>query len=143
MTELIIGNEFGPKVTPLIKQAKYIICIAVFTWYWYPNQTGSEIQKFNNAIVAAAKKGVNVKVMANEQQTISILNRYNIKARKLETIRKVHVKLMLIDNHTAIFGSHNYTMGAFTTNYEVSIMTQNKGVVNRSRQFFNNLWPAL
>jgi len=143
MTETIIGKEFAEKVIPLIKKANYNINIVVYSWFWYPDQIGSAIQKFNNAIVGAAKKGINVKVMTNNYHTINILSQNKIQARKLETERKVHAKLMIIDRKTAILGSHNYTMNAFTLNYEVSIATQEKEVVNRLKQFFNNLWPGL
>ena len=139
--ETIIGKEFPKKVIPLIEQAKHVINIIVYSWWWYPDQIGSEIQKFNNTIINAAKKGVNVKVIANEWPTMAVLAKNGIKTKKLETKRKVHAKLMIIDNKTAILGSHNYTMGAFTTNYEISIITQDVEVVKRLRQFFNNLWP--
>lgn len=140
-TTTIIGKEFGPKITPLIQQAKNTIEIVVYSWWWYPDQVGSEIQKFNNAIINAAKKGVNIKVLANEYSTIAVLQQNKIKARELTTARKLHAKLMIIDGKTAILGSHNYTMGAFTLNYEISIITQDEEVVKRLRQFFNNLWP--
>lgn len=140
-TTPIIGKEFPIKVIPLIQQARHTIDIVVYSWWWYPDQIGSEIQKFNNAIINAAKKGVNVKVLANEYPTIAVLRQNKIKARELTTTRKLHAKLMIIDGKTAILGSHNYTMGAFTLNYEISIITQDKEVVKRLRQFFNNLWP--
>lgn len=140
-TTAIIGKEFPKKVIPLIQQAKNTIEIVVYCWWWYPDQIGSEIQKFNNAIINAVKEGVNVKVLANEQSTIAVLKQNKIKVRELTTTRKLHAKLMIIDGKTAILGSHNYTMGAFTLNYEVSIITQDKEIVKRLRQFFNNLWP--
>jgi len=138
----IIGNEFSEKVMPLIQQAKDTIDIIVYDWRWYPDQIGSAIQKFNNAIVVAAKKGVDVKAMTNDFPTIDILNKNKVKARKLTSSRKVHVKLMIIDGKTAVLGSHNYTMSAFTTNYEISIMTQEKEIVKRLKNFFTNLWPS-
>ena len=47
---------------------------------------------------------------------------------------------MIIDNEIAILGSHNYTMSAFTINYEVSVIIQDKEVVNRLKTYFENLW---
>lgn len=139
-TTTIIGREFPKKVIPLIQQAKNSIDIIVYDWRWYPDQIGSEIQKFNNAIVVAARKGVKVRAITNLEAVISILRGNKVEAKSLLSYRKVHVKNMLIDNELAIIGSHNYTMNAFTLNYEVSIITYNKGVVNRLRIFFDNLW---
>lgn len=141
--ETIIGKEFPEKVIPLIKQARETIDIVVYSWHWYPDQIGSGIQRFNNAIIDAVKKGVRIKVLANNHYTINILSQNKVKARKLETERKVHAKLMIIDGKIAILGSHNYSMSAFTTNYEVSVIIQEEEVVKRLRQFFNNLWPGL
>lgn len=141
-TEVIVGNEFADKTIPLIKEAKHTIDIVVFDWLWYPDQVGSKIQKFNNAIITAAKKGVNVKALTIPYTTIGILKQNNIKARKLETERKLHAKLMILDRKIAILGSHNYTMSAFTTNYEVSVILRDFEVVLRLRQFFYNIWPG-
>lgn len=138
----IIGKEFPEKVIPLIKAARHTIDIVVYSWWWYPDQIGSAIQRFNNAIVNAAKKGVNVKAMLNDYVTINALLQNKVKARTLETERKMHAKLMIIDNKIAILGSHNYSMSAFTLNYEVSVIIQEEKAVQRLRQFFNNLWPG-
>jgi len=140
MAKIIIGKEFGPTMIPLIKRTKDTIDIMVYSWYWYPDQIGSEIQKFNNAVIDAAKRGVKVKILANDYHTINVLLQNKVKAKKLKTKRKLHAKLMILDGKIAILGSHNYTMGAFATNYEVSITTQEKEVVNRLKQFFSNLW---
>jgi len=52
----------------------------------------------------------------------------------------MHTKLMLIDNEIAILGSHNYTMNAFTINYEVSVIIREKEVIERLKQYFDNIW---
>lgn len=139
-TELIIGKEFPQKVIPLIQQAKKSIDIIVYDWRWYSDQIGSDIQKFNNAIVVAKRKGIEVRAIVNSPNIASILNTSGITAKVFSSKRTLHVKNMLIDNETAIIGSHNYTMNAFTLNYEVSIITQKKEVVNRLRKFFDILW---
>jgi len=136
----IIGKEFGPKVTPLIKQAKHSINIIVYTWHWYPNQIGSEIQKFNNAIIDAAKKGKQVRVITNFPYINPILSQLGIKVKKTNSKKTIHTKLIIIDNKIVIIGSHNYTMNAFTINYEVSIIIQNQDFSERLNEYFNNLW---
>lgn len=140
MTITIIGAEFVKKVIPIIKTAKNTIDIIVYDWRWYPDQIGSRIQKFNNTIIDAKKRGIQVRAITNHQNVVDILKQNKIEAKKNFSSKKLHVKLMLIDNETAILGSHNYTMSAFTLNYEVSIATQEKEVVNRLKNFFENLW---
>lgn len=136
----IIGKEFGPKVTPLIEQAKHSIDIIVYDWRWYPDQLGSAIQKFNNAIINAAKKGKRVRVITNFTYINPILSQLNIKTKEISSKKTIHTKMMIIDNDIVILGSHNYTMNAFTINYEVSIIIQNQNFAERLDEYFNNLW---
>lgn len=139
-TKTIIGKEFGPKVIPLIKNAKHSIDIIVYDWRWYPDQIGSAIQKFNNAVIVAKKKGRKIRVITNLNNTVKILSENKVEAKQIFSARKVHVKLMIIDGKIAILGSHNYTMNAFTINYEVSVIIQKKEIVKRLQIFFENLW---
>lgn len=140
MIQIIIGKEFPNKVIPLIQQSKKSIDIIVYDWRWYPDQIGSIIQKFNNAIVIEARKGKKIRAIVNSPQILSILKENHIEAKKIDSYRKVHVKLMIIDDEIAILGSHNYSLSAFTLNYEISVIIHNKEVVNRLKTFFNNLW---
>jgi len=137
---LIIGNEFSKKVIPLIEQAKSSIFIIVYDWRWYPDQIGSAIQKFNNAIIASSRKGKKVKVITNRPYINKILLQLDIKTKKIHSKKTLHTKLMIIDNKIAILGSHNYTMNAFTINHEISIILQDEQIVKRLILYFENLW---
>lgn len=136
----IIGKEFANQVVPLIKAAKKNINIIVFDWRWYPDQIGSEIQRFNHALITARRKGVRIKAITNPFGTIAVLSKLKIEMRKPITKGLIHTKLMLIDGHTAILGSHNYTMNAFTINYEISVIIREKEAVERLKKYFDNIW---
>ena len=140
MTETIIGKEFADKVIPLIKNAKKSISIIIYDWRWYPDQIGSGIQKFNNAIINAHKKNINIKIITYSTHTLKTFSQFEILIVKLPSSRPIHTKLMIIDKKIAILGSHNYTMNAFTINYEVSVITQDENAVKRLNQYFSNLW---
>ena len=137
---IIIGKEFSNKVVPLVENAKRSISIIVYDWRWYPDQVGSAIQKFNNAILVSARKGKDVRVITNRPVESIVLEDFGIKIKKISTKRTLHTKLMIIDNEIAILGSHNYTMSAFTINHEVSLIIKNKEAVERLILYFNNLW---
>ena len=139
-TTTIIGKEFADKIIPLIEQAKKSIDIIVYDWKWYPDQIGSAIQRFNNAIVNASKKGKQIRAITNSPYINNILSELNIKTKKWSSRKTLHTKLTIIDNKIAILGSHNYTMNAFTINYEVSVIIQDEATVKRLNQYFNNLW---
>lgn len=139
-TLLIIGKEFAANVIPFIEQSKKTIDIVVFDWRWYPDQIGSAIQKFNNAIITQSKKNTKFRIITNCQNTLNILAQNGLKIKQWQSKKLLHTKLMIIDNEIVILGSHNYTMSAFTINYEVSVIIQDKEVVNRLRTYFESLW---
>lgn len=140
MTTTIIGKEFAGKVVPLIKDAKKNIDIIVYDWRFYPDQIGSEIQRFNHAIITANRKHIKIRGVTNSFTTISIFKKLNVEMRKPFTKGLMHTKLLLIDNKIAVLGSHNYTMNAFTINKEVSVIIDEKETVDRLQKYFNNLW---
>jgi len=139
-TETIIGKEFVNKVIPLIKEAKKSIDIIVYDWRWYPNQIGSAVQRFNNEIVNSKKRGKKIRVITDSFNLVNILKPLNFEIKKNVSKKTLHTKLMIIDSKTAILGSHNYTMNAFTINYEVSVIIQDEEVVKRLKTYFENIW---
>lgn len=138
--EAIIGREFPEKVIPLIDQAKNTIDVVVFDWRWYPQNPGSPVQLFNQAIARAIKRGVVVRAIANTPQIVSILNNIGARAKKLTTPHLVHAKIMIIDDQFLIIGSHNYTETAFLMNFEVSVIVEDEKTIKRVKEFFNNLY---
>ena len=136
----IIGDEFSKIVIPEIKNAKNSIKIIVFDWRWYPTQIGNPAQQFNQEIINAHRRGVEVLAITNIKETRRILNEAKIKAKNLISARILHPKIMIIDNQHLIIGSHNYTQNAFTTNYEASILIKNCPNIERYIQFFKNLY---
>ena len=139
----IIGKEFPNKVIPLIDQAKTSIDIVVFDWRWYPQNPGSPVQLFNQALVRAVRRGVKVRAIANNNEIISTLKNVGVEAKKLLTPKLVHVKLMVIDGQKVILGSHNYTESAFQMNYELSVLLDQVGPDNQFLEFFNNLYGTI
>ena len=138
--EAIIGKEFPEKVIPLIDSAKHSIDIVVFDWRWYPQDPGNSVQLFNQAIVRASRRGVKVRVIANNDEIVRVLKSVGIEAKKFITQKLIHCKLMIIDDEIAIVGSHNYTQSAFEMNYELSIIIKGRDEIQRIIQFFNNIF---
>ena len=136
----IIGKEFAGKVIPLIKSAQKTIDIIVYDWRFYPDQIGSEIQRFNQALIKANRMNIKIRAVTNSFSTISVFKKQKVQMKKPFTKGLMHTKLMIIDNEIAILGSHNYTMNAFTINNEVSVIIRDKEAVERLKKYFNNMW---
>ena len=138
--EPIIAGKFVEKVRPLIDEAVNTIDICVFDWRWYPQDPASAAQIFNAAVVRAARRGVQVRAIVNNQNVADILKECGAQTKKFVSAHLLHNKLMIIDGKTVITGSHNYTQSAFTANYELSVILNDIIGLGEIQTFFNNLW---
>lgn len=137
--EVIIGKQYPQKVIPLIDNAKKSIRIVVFDWRWYPYDASHPVQLFNQALIRAKRRGVQVSVIANATDIIDILKKEGIDAKKPPTPHLIHSKMIIIDDNILIIGSHNFTQSAFTMNHEVSIIIENDPNISECIKYFNNL----
>lgn len=138
--EPIIGGEFPSIVIPKIEQAQNSLDIVVFDWRWYPIQASNTVQRFNQAIVRALRRGVVVRVIADPPDLINRLNHLGAEARRLRHKKMVHCKYMNIDEKYVILGSHNYTQSAFHHNLELSVAIEIGPEDQRFQKFFESIW---
>jgi len=138
--QAIIGKDFPKIVIPLINNAKKNIKIVVFDWRWYPNDSSSPVQQFNQSLVSAVRRGVHIHAVANNNEIVGILQGVGIDAKKFVSKNIVHAKLMIIDDEIVVIGSHNYTQYAFTMNFEVSCVIDNAEIASEYAKFFNSLY---
>ena len=138
--ETIICKEYPKKVIPLIDNAKQSVRAVAFDWRWYDNDPGSSVQLFNQSIVRASKRGVQVKAISNFESVVSALVGCGCLSRKLDTTNLVHVKLIIIDEKIVVVGSHNFSDKAFTTNHEVSVFFEDVEVAKSLTKYFDELW---
>jgi len=136
----IIAQRFPKIVIPLIEAARHSIDIVVYDWRWYPTVGGSPVSQFNAAIVAAAKRGVAVRALVNNDGVVDRLRSHGIQARRLHSKRMLHTKMMMIDNTKIVLGSHNYTQHGFALNEEASVFFEMEMPVNDFWKYFNGLW---
>lgn len=142
MPQILIGKEFPQQVIPLIDLAKKSIEIIVFDWRWYSDDPGAACQLFNQAIVRAVRRGVTVRAIVNNDLILKTLKSVGVYAKKLVTKFLVHCKIMIIDSEVLIVGSHNYTLPAFTLNYEMSVILHDADSALVAQNFFNNLFKT-
>lgn len=142
LPQAIIAQRFPGIVIPLIEAAKYTIDIIVYDWRWYPSVGGSSVQQFNDSIVAAARRGVTVRALVNSDNIVFMLRQRGISARRLQSKRMLHTKMLLIDGTKLIIGSHNYTQHGFSLNEEASVFVEMSSADHEFSAYFSNLWGA-
>lgn len=138
--EAIIGAEYPKKVAQLVDSAKRTIDILTYDWRYYIDQPGHAVQQFNTAIVRAVNRGVQVRAVLNLPDLVPQLQKVGILARNLKDRRVLHTKMILIDGHILVIGSHNLTRNAFGSNIEASLAVELPESERRFQLFFDNLY---
>ena len=136
----IISKDFPKIVIPLIEGAKHSLDIIVFDWRFYKHDPASPVSLFNAAIARAARRGLEVKCLVQNDGVVDILKSMGCNARKLNSKKILHTKLIIIDKKRIILGSHNYTQHAFSSNHEASICVDLGSAENTFVEYFNNLF---
>lgn len=139
MVEVLIGRQYPLKLIEIIDQSKSSIKILMYDWRWYSHQPGSLIQKLNQSIIRARKRGVEVTALLNHGGIKDTLkeNKINVKVR--DSSKTMHIKLIIIDDQKMFLGSHNLSINAFHLNYEMSLFLDDIESVKKCLTFFNQL----
>jgi phosphatidylserine/phosphatidylglycerophosphate/cardiolipin synthase-like enzyme len=136
----IISKDFPRVVIPLIDSALYSIDIIVFDWRFYENDPANPVSLFNQAIARATKRGVKVRCLVQNDGVVHKLKEIGCLAKKLNSKRILHTKLLIIDRKRVVIGSHNYTQNAFSSNHEASILVKLKDDQDDLLEYFDNLF---
>jgi phosphatidylserine/phosphatidylglycerophosphate/cardiolipin synthase-like enzyme len=139
MQQIIIGREYPGIVTSLVKQSKQSIKILIYDWRWYGDEIGSTIQTFNNELLRACNRGVDVSVLVNNDYILPILKDTKINIQKVNTKKVMHIKMIIIDGKYLFLGSHNLTKNAFDLNHEISVLSDDVVSIAKCNNFFDSL----
>lgn len=137
MEKIIFGREYPAVVIKLVKDAQQSIKILMYVWMWYDGEIGASIQKFNNEIIQANLRGVDVTALVNLGNADDKLRQQKINVKRIYTTKIMHIKLVIVDDKYLLIGSHNFTKRAFDLNHEVSVFIDDPVSVDQCVKFFN------
>lgn len=140
--QLFVGREYPDVVIEAVENAKHSIKILMYDWRWYSHQPGARIQKLNQAIIRATRRGVSVRAVLNNGMILALLRQNGIDARIMNTARTMHIKLVIVDDALILLGSHNFSINAFELNHEMSVRSDDALVAARCVDFFNDIWVS-
>jgi phosphatidylserine/phosphatidylglycerophosphate/cardiolipin synthase-like enzyme len=93
-----------------------------------------DYKKFAKALKEASKDGVEVSIVY-EKSKLKFYKKINL----LKTKRKLHIKLAIIDNKFAIYGSANWKKESFEENYEIINITDDVEKIKRFQQIVEQI----
>ena len=136
---VIIGRKYPDEIINAVKGAKQSIQILIYDWRWYSNEPGARIQKFNQEILTAVRRGVQVVARLNNSFICAPLEAGGVDIQRVASKKTMHVKMVIVDGKEVFLGSHNLTKNAFELNHELSIATDEPEVLTECIAFFNSI----
>lgn len=119
------SNEVKKDIIHLLNNSHKTIDIAMYNFTY---------TKFNNILNKVIKNGVKI-TLINMKSKLKL----NKKIKLIKSKRKLHIKLAIIDNKFAIFGSANWKKKSFSENYEIINITDDKLKLKRFIEIFEEL----
>ncbi len=113
------------EIIELIQNAKSNIDIVIYN---------IDYKKFEKALRKASKDGVNISIMYEKSKL-----KFHKNIKLIKTKRKLHIKLAIIDNKFAIYGSANWKKESFEENYEIINITDEKEKIKKFQQIVEQI----
>ena len=149
--KVLTNEEFLPFAIQLIDSAKESIIISTFKAEMTTKPRGRRLMKLFDLVHKKAREGITVSFLISERENyghIPLTNFYavrelkanSVKVRHLKHGRLCHTKLIIVDNETAILGSHNLGIKSCHNNYEMSLYIDDPHIVAQMEEVFNVEW---
>ena len=141
--ELMFSPQDSPirkKIQPLIKRAEQRIDIAVF--YLTHKHITAEL-------IAAHLRGVEVRVILDATAATNGFTKHELLRAAGIPVKvegwggKMHMKSAMIDGHTVITGSMNWTTAGNDTNDENVVIVHDDALAAQYGEFFDTLWADI
>ncbi len=137
--EALFDRDLHPALLAAFAAATTRIDVVQYTLY----DSGS-VRELVDGLLAAAERGVAVRVLADEeaeatQDALDRLAAGGVDARLDDPDQTTHNKLVIVD-HTVFVGSHNWSSSAMDANHEGSARLSGSEVADFYAAVFSSLW---
>jgi len=148
--KVICNRDYGPALFNAITTAKESIHIVMYSGGYYPEHPEGINRRIYHALIAAKERGVDIKVILDA----SDWNPGNTEKNKLleEYLEAngipvwwdppnvtTHSKCIIVDAHTVIVGSTNWTYYAFVHNNEANVLIKSKPLAKQFESYFQDV----
>jgi len=148
---LLIDQDFLPQAQALIGVAKNRIDVATFKAEISHLPKGKRLWQFFEELFKKRDQGVEINFLINwhtNRRSVPLTNLFVIKELKRRKInvrilpndRCCHAKILIIDRHIAIIGSHNLSIKSCHNNFEMSYLIQKPADIARLGTSFDHVF---
>lgn len=148
-----VNRGYFPIMKEYVSKAKKKIALIFYGMKAYPGKS-NEVTDFIDDLIAARKRGVNVRVLLEKssydeklnhgnEESINYLKSNGIDA-KFDSPQKItHAKLILVDNTAVGVGSANFALSGFKFYNEACAVTTEPETIKYFWNYFENLWKEI
>lgn len=148
--KVICNRDYGPALFNAITTAKESIHIVMYSGGYYPEHPEGINRRIYHALIAAKERDVDIKVILDA----SDWNPGNTEKNKLleEYLEAngipvwwdppdvtTHSKCIIVDAHTVIVGSTNWTYYALVHNNEANVLIKSKPLAKQFESYFQDV----
>lgn len=133
----------------------------MYALYYPPESKGRAVYRIYDALIAAAQRGVRVRVLLDSltlegsstetyrrmRRALAEVPGIEVRVRDLRARSRyggclLHAKYLLIDDRFAVVGSHNWSFAAFTDNHELSLAVDDRRLAGELAAVFGEDWEG-
>ena len=151
--QVITDREYFSVVRTCFKEARSSIAVMMFEAVYYDRYPNSPTNLLIRELIAARKRGVDVKVILEKRKEGDRTQENNLKTGKLLSEGGVtvaydpvavttHTKLLIVDREISVVGSTNWTYSALEKNHEVSVFIRSPEVAKNLQDYFQRVWKT-
>ncbi len=140
LTRACNNREYLPAVLSLINGARSRIDVSQFLFVY-----GRSTRLIQEALVAAAARGVKVRVLVDEESdrsmtTVEHLVRLGVTARADSPRKRTHTKMVLVDGEWVLAGSTNWSDASLERNNESNLLVHDPAIAGALERYYAALW---
>lgn len=151
--QVIPDREYFAVVQTCFGEARSSIAMMMFEAAYYGRYPNSPTNLLIRELIAARRRGVEVKVILekrkepdrtqkNNMKTGRMLSEAGVKVAYDPVAVTTHTKLLIIDGEISIVGSTNWTHSALEKNHEVSVIIRSPEVAKDLQNYFQSVWKT-
>lgn len=140
--EIIVDHDFAEQIIQYVRMAQVEIRLCAYAWRWYDSEPELTIQRFNNELRRAARRGVIVRALVDSEAMSQKFSSLGFNVRSVVNTRTLHTKAICFDMKLLTIGSHNLTKHANDDNYEMSVAITEFEAIAQFCTYFDALWRS-
>lgn len=145
---LVTDDDYFSVAYSLIENANESLYVIAFEMKYYRNYPDSKPNQLVNALIAAERRGVDVRVVTDEYlnqygddatAVVRLLRANGVDAKLDGSERTTHAKVLVVDGTYVLIGSTNWSHTSMEKNAEANVLVRSRGLAKDMEAYFESL----